>query len=102
MSADYSIDFPVTLHRTLDQLDPRPGLAFMAALCERLLPNHLLYVELTGDGDAKGLRAVMDLIWEALAVRDARIDFERQGRRNWSPVSRPPRMTASGTVRHWK
>ncbi|RKQ95754.1 hypothetical protein C7446_3129 [Kushneria sinocarnis] len=78
MSADNPIDFPGELHRALERLDPRPGLAFMAALCERLLPNHLLYAELTGDGDARGVRAVMDLIWESLTVREARIDFERQ------------------------
>ncbi|MCH4563831.1 YjaG family protein [Halomonas sp. EGI 63088] len=62
----------------LQQLDPRRQQAFMAALCERLLPNYRLYAETTGRGDPHGLRVILDLVWERLAVRDAKIDFERQ------------------------
>ena len=62
----------------LQRLEPRRQQAFMAALCERLLPNYALYAETTGHGDIKGLRAVLDLVWERLAVKEARIDFERQ------------------------
>ncbi|PXX95037.1 YjaG family protein [Halomonas sp. LBP4] len=62
----------------LQQLDPRRQQAFMAALCERLLPNYALYAETAGHGDPHGLRVILDLVWERLAVRDAKIDFERQ------------------------
>ncbi|WP_355661045.1 YjaG family protein [Halomonas salifodinae] len=62
----------------LRALDRRQGLAFMAALAERLAPNYGLYAEATGWGDPAALRVVRDLIWEALLVREARIDFERQ------------------------
>ncbi|ATJ81211.1 YjaG family protein [Halomonas beimenensis] len=62
----------------LQALPPRRQQAFMAALCERLVPNYALYAEATGQGDVKGLRAVLDLVWERLAVKEARIDFERQ------------------------
>ncbi|WFM71600.1 YjaG family protein [Halomonas sp. CKK8] len=64
-------------HR-LQQLDPRRQQAFMAALCERLLPNYRLYAETTGQGDPHGIRVILDLVWEQLAVREARIDFDRQ------------------------
>lgn len=62
----------------LQQLDPRRQQAFMAALCERLLPNYRLYAETTGQGDPHGIRVILDLVWERLAVREARIDFDRQ------------------------
>ncbi len=64
-------------HR-LQQLDPRRQQAFMAALCERLLPNYRLYAETTGQGDPHGIRVILDLVWERLAVREARIDFDCQ------------------------
>jgi uncharacterized protein YjaG (DUF416 family) len=70
-------------HQRLQQLEPRRQQAFMAALCERLLPNYLFYyqglhAESSGEGDPQGLRVILDLVWEKLAVREARIDFERQ------------------------
>lgn len=65
-------------NQRLRQLGPRQRLAFMAALCERLLPNYVLYAENSGHGDVHGLRAVLDLVWEALSVAEAKIDFERQ------------------------
>jgi len=64
-------------HR-LQQLDPRRQQAFMAALCERMLPNYRLYAETTGLGDPHGVRVILDLVWEQLAVKEARIDFDRQ------------------------
>lgn len=62
----------------LQQLDPRRQQAFMAALCERLLPNYGLYAATTGEGNPHGLRVILDLVWEQLAVKEARIDFDRQ------------------------
>ncbi|MBA2780915.1 YjaG family protein [Billgrantia kenyensis] len=65
-------------HERLQALTPRQQQAFMAALCERMLPNYTLYTQMTGAGDPAGLRAILDLVWEQLVVREARIDFERQ------------------------
>ncbi|EWH01724.1 YjaG family protein [Halomonas sp. BC04] len=65
-------------HQRLQALSPRQQQAFMAALCERLLPNYGLYAQTTGEGNPAGLRAILDLVWEQLAVREARIDFDRQ------------------------
>ncbi|MDX1464770.1 MAG: YjaG family protein [Halomonas sp.] len=62
----------------LQRLEPRRQQAFMAALCERLLPNYGLYAATTGEGDPHGLRVILDLVWEQLAVKEARIDFDRQ------------------------
>ncbi|MFQ3790386.1 YjaG family protein [Halomonas sp. A29] len=65
-------------HQRLQALSPRQQQAFMAALCERLLPNYVLYAQMTGAGNPAGVKAILDLVWEQLAVREARIDFERQ------------------------
>ena len=62
----------------LQGLEPRRQQAFMAALCERLLPNYALYAQTAGQGNPAGLRAILDLVWERLAIAVARIDFERQ------------------------
>ncbi|SFU79460.1 YjaG family protein [Halomonas korlensis] len=62
----------------LRQLDSRRQQAFMAALCERLQPNYMLFAENSGDGNPTGLRAILDLVWERLAVKEAHIDFDRQ------------------------
>lgn len=65
-------------HARLDQLPARARLAFMAALIERMWPNYALYAQMSGVGDAKVLRNVLDLVWEALAIKDAAIDFDKQ------------------------
>ena len=62
----------------LQALTPAGQQAFMATLCERLVPNYALYAETTGHGDPQALRAVLALVWEQLSVKDARIDFDRQ------------------------
>ncbi|WP_280562664.1 MULTISPECIES: YjaG family protein [unclassified Chromohalobacter] len=65
-------------HARLDQLPARARLAFMAALIERMWPNYALYAEMSGVGDTKVVRNVLDLAWEALVVKDAAIDFDKQ------------------------
>ena len=65
--------------KRLRALSPRQALAFMATLSERLMPNYRLYAEIGEAGDAQGVTSLLALIWESLGVRDARIDFERQG-----------------------
>lgn len=65
-------------HQRLQALAAHQRQAFMAALCERLLPNYTLYAQMTGAGNPAGVRAILDLVWEQLSVREARIDFERQ------------------------
>lgn len=72
-----------SFHQRLKQLEPRRQQAFMAALCERMLPNYIfynraLYADSSGQGDLYGLRVILDLVWEHLLVKGARIDFDRQ------------------------
>lgn len=69
---------PMGFKPRLRQLSKRQQLAFMAVLCERLMPNYMLYAQMSGHGNTHGLRVILDLVWEALQVREARIDFERQ------------------------
>lgn len=69
---------PEGFHQRLRQLDPKRRVAFMAALCERLMPNYALYAEHAEVGDIAGLRSVLDLVWESLLVKGAKIDFDKQ------------------------
>ncbi|SHM30504.1 YjaG family protein [Vreelandella subglaciescola] len=69
---------PLGFYQRLQQLTLPAQQAFMAALCERQLPNYALYAQTTGCGDTHALKAVLDLVWEQLSVRGASIDFARQ------------------------
>lgn len=50
----------------------------MAALSERMVPNYVLYASMSGNGDPKVLYNVLDLVWEWLKVKSAKIDFDKQ------------------------
>lgn len=69
---------PLGFYQRLQALPLPAQQAFMAALCERLLPNYALYAQTTGRGDPAVVKAVLDLVWESLRVTGARIDFARQ------------------------
>ncbi|MBP5978585.1 MAG: YjaG family protein [Halomonas sp.] len=69
---------PLGFYQQLQVLPLAAQQAFMAALCERLLPNYALYEQTTGHGDGHTLRTVLDLVWERLSVPNASIDFARQ------------------------
>lgn len=65
-------------HERMQALSVPRQQAFMAALTERMLPNYGLYSDTSGHGDPAGIRAILDLVWEQLLVKGAKIDFERQ------------------------
>ncbi|MBE0463188.1 MAG: YjaG family protein [Halomonadaceae bacterium] len=69
---------PLGFYQQLQVLPLAAQQAFMAALCERLLPNYALYEQTTGQGDGHTLRTVLNLVWERLSVPNASIDFARQ------------------------
>ncbi|RUR27739.1 YjaG family protein [Vreelandella nanhaiensis] len=69
---------PLGFYQQLQLLPLSAQQAFMAALCERLLPNYALYEQTTGHGDGHTLRTVLNLVWERLSVPGASIDFSRQ------------------------
>lgn len=51
--------------------------AIAATLMERMLPNYQLFAEVSHFGDAQLLRNILDLGWEWLTVKKAKINFER-------------------------
>lgn len=65
-------------YQRLQELPLPAQQAFMAALCERLLPNYALYEQTTSHGDSHTLGTVLSLVWERLNVSNASIDFARQ------------------------
>ena len=69
---------PQGFYQRLQELPLPAQQAFMGALCERLLPNYMLYQQTTGHGDSHTLGTVLSLVWERLNVPNASIDFARQ------------------------
>ncbi|WP_447529854.1 YjaG family protein [Vreelandella sp. TE19] len=69
---------PLGFYQKLQTLSLTAQQAFMAALCERLIPNYALYEQTTGHGDSHTLKTVLSLVWERLTVPNASIDFARQ------------------------
>ena len=51
--------------------------AIAATLLERMLPNYQLFSEVTGFGDTKLCRDILNLVWEWLFVKKVKINFER-------------------------
>ena len=51
--------------------------AVAATLMERMLPNYQLFSEVMKYGDAELLRHTLDLVWEWLSVKKAKINFPR-------------------------
>lgn len=51
--------------------------ALAATLLERMIPNYQLFAEVTQTGDAALVRHTLDMAWEWLQVKRAKINFER-------------------------
>ncbi len=51
--------------------------ALAATLLERMIPNYQLFAEVTQTGDATLVRHTLDMAWEWLQVKRAKINFER-------------------------
>lgn len=51
--------------------------AIAATLLERMIPSYQLFAEVTEFGDAALPRHVLDLVWEWLQVRRAKINFDK-------------------------
>ncbi len=52
--------------------------AFRARLCERMYPKYALFCQQTGFGDGQMYRRILDLIWETLTVKDAKVNVDSQ------------------------
>ncbi|MBN6079745.1 YjaG family protein [Aggregatibacter actinomycetemcomitans] len=67
------------IHKRLENLATRQHLTFMACLCERMYPNYQLFCQITEQPQhAKVYHNILNLVWEYLTVKDAKINFENQ------------------------
>lgn len=67
------------IHKRLENLESWQQLTFMAALCERMYPNFHLFCEVTEQQqNARLYLNILNLAWEFLTVKGAKINFENQ------------------------
>lgn len=67
------------IHKRLENLESWQHLTFMACLCERMLPNFQLFCEVSERSEnSKILQNILNLVWEHLTVKGAKINFENQ------------------------
>lgn len=67
------------IHKRLENLESWQHLTFMAALCERMAPNFKLFCQMNSlESEAKTYQNILNLVWEYLTVKDAKINFESQ------------------------
>lgn len=66
------------IHLRLAKLESWQHVTFMACLCERMYPNFQVFCQQTGFTDAQSYRRILDLVWETLLVKDAKINFDSQ------------------------
>ncbi|MGC6408784.1 YjaG family protein [Bisgaard Taxon 45] len=67
------------IHKRLEHLDTWQHVTFMACLCERMLPNYQLFCQVIGQEEqAKIYQNILNLVWEQLTVKGAKINFESQ------------------------
>ncbi|OOF57259.1 YjaG family protein [Rodentibacter myodis] len=67
------------IHKRLENLESWQHLTFMATLCERMMPNFKLFCQMTAlETEAKTYQNILNLVWEYLTVKEAKINFENQ------------------------
>ena len=67
------------IHKRLERLESWQHVTFMACLCERMAPNFQLFCELADKEDeGRVYQNILNLVWEFLTVKDARINFDNQ------------------------
>ncbi|CDG48426.1 YjaG family protein [Serratia symbiotica] len=66
------------IHLRLERLESWQHLTFMASLCERMYPNYQMFCQQTAFGDPAIYRRILDLVWETLVVKDAKVNFDSQ------------------------
>lgn len=75
------------IHLRLEKLESWQHVTFMACLCERMYPNYAMFCKQTEFGDGLLYRRILDLIWETLTVKDAKVNFDSSWR-SWKRRSR--------------
>ncbi|WP_237386801.1 YjaG family protein [Xenorhabdus sp. Sc-CR9] len=66
------------IHLRLEKLESWQHLTFMASLCERMYPNYQVFCLQSGFADPLQYRRILDLVWEVLVVKDAKVNFDSQ------------------------
>ncbi len=66
------------IHLRLEKLESWQHVTFMASLCERMYPNYVMFCQQTGFGEPQLYRRILDLVWETLTVKDAKVNFDSQ------------------------
>lgn len=67
------------IQKRLENLATWQHMTFMACLCERMYPNYHLFCQITEQPqNAKVYHNILNLVWEYLTVKDAKINFENQ------------------------
>lgn len=67
------------IHKRLENVESWQHLTFMACLCERMLPNFQLFSQMTEQPQlAKSYQNILNLVWEFLTVKGAKINFDSQ------------------------
>lgn len=67
------------IHKRLNHFESWQHLTFMACLCERMYPNFKLFCQVSGQPEqAKLYQNILNLVWEHLTVKGAKINFENQ------------------------
>lgn len=66
------------IHLRLEKLEGWQHLTFMACLCERMYPNYQTFCRETAFTDPMLYRRILDLVWETLTVKDAKVNFDTQ------------------------
>ncbi|PKH18940.1 hypothetical protein CIG19_20700 [Enterobacterales bacterium CwR94] len=66
------------IHLRLEKLVSWQHQTFMACLCERMYPNYWAFCQQTQFADPQLYRRILDLVWESLTVKEAKINFDSQ------------------------
>lgn len=67
------------IHKRFERFESWQHLTFMACLCERMYPNFQLFCEMTEQSaHSKVFHNILNLVWETLTVKGAKINFEAQ------------------------
>lgn len=53
-------------------------IAFMVCMCERMYPNYGAFCEATDFAQPQWYRCVLDVVWETLTVKNAKVNFDTQ------------------------
>lgn len=67
------------IHKRLENLESWQHFTFMATLCERMAPNFKLFCQMNElEGESKTYQNILNLVWEYLTVKNAKINFDNQ------------------------